>query len=333
MEVDGYYDEDGTDVAVLAFGRRRRITVEERDELKRKCDEMADACVARNKRGIECEAERKRCKRRVYPRWFNGWTFHKRLDDFLYTADERSKRAERAESAKRAHRAREAREASEASEAREASEASEAEKEAKRRAGEAKREAVQWASELRRAREDRRREERTERPERPNGTGRTNGPERTNGTGRPNGPDKDEEKRALGMLKAFLKRTGASMGTIDAKLLAELERDFMPAVRARVPSARLIGVPAGLDGLDGRGDEWATYVHLYCMYLAAVGALRTERKESKEMTLFVSVPGPSGPHGPTGPSGPHGPHGPHGPGALRVCLLRFDQEGRVNLVC
>jgi hypothetical protein len=60
-------------------------------------------------------------------------------------------------------------------------------------------------------------------------------------------------------------------------------------VRARVPSARLIGVPAGLDGLDGLGDEWSTYVYLYCLYLVAVGALSTESKDGKDTTLFVSV--------------------------------------------
>jgi hypothetical protein len=138
----------------------------------------------------------------------------------------------------------------------------------------------------------------------------------------------NEEKRALRMLKLFLERTGASMGTIDVKLLTELEREFMPTVRARVPSARLVGVP------DGLGDEWPTYVYLYCMYLVAVGALSTNSKDRGATTLFVSVPGPNGPGGPggpSGPSGPHGPSGPNGPHGLRVCLLRFDQEGRVSL--
>ena len=287
MYYDPYVSE--LDVATTTtFGKKRRITVEERDELKRKCDAMADECVARNKKGIACEEERKRCKRRVYPRWFNGATFHERLDHFLYTADERADRAERAKSAKSADRAHRAHEASEASEE-------------KRRAGEAKKEAVQWASALRLARE--------ERPERP---GRPERPER---------PDEKsgEDKRVLRMLKLFLARTGASMGTIDVKLLSELERDFMPAVRARVPSARLIGVPAGL------GDEWSTYVYLYCQYLVAVGA---DGAVGKDTTLFVSVPGPSsGPHGPS--SGPHGPSS--GPSGLRVCLLRFDAEGRVRL--
>lgn len=280
---DGYYDEDVSgviDVATTTFGKTRRITVEG-DELKRKCDAMADECFARNKKGIACEEERKRCKRRVSPRWFNGATFHERLDHFLFTADERVKRAERAKRADRAHRAHEA-------------------SEEKRRAGEAKKEAVQWASALRRARE--------ERPERP---GRTERPDEKS----------IEDKRVLRMLKLFLTRTGASMGTIDVKLLSELERDFMPTVRARVPSARLIGVPAGL------GDEWSTYVYLYCLYLVAVGALGADGAVGahgavgKDTTLFVSVPGPS--------SGPHGPSS--GPSGLRVCSLRFDAEGRVRL--
>jgi hypothetical protein len=295
------------------FGKRRKITAEERDELKRKCDEMADECVARNKRGIACEEERRRCKRRVYARWFYAPTFHERLDHFLYTADERAERAERTEKAKRADRVHRAREASEAKRR-----ASEAKKDAKRRESEA----IQWASELRRAREERSNaslqakrpertdEKRTGRPERTDEK-RTEGPEGPERTDRP--VNSTEEKRALRMLKLFLERTGASMGTIDVKLLTELEREFMPTVRARVPSARLVGVP------DGLGDEWPTYVYLYCMYLVAVGALGTYSKDHGATTLFVSMPGPSGPNG---PSGPHG---------LRVGLLRFDQEGRVSL--
>jgi hypothetical protein len=103
------------------------------------------------------------------------------------------------------------------------------------------------------------------------------------------------------------------------KLLTELEREFMPTVRARVPSARLVGVP------DGICEEWPTYVYLYCLYLVAVGALGTDSNDHGVTTLFVSVPGP---HGPSGPDGSNGPSGPNG---LRVCLLRFDQEGRVSL--
>jgi hypothetical protein len=86
-----------------------------------------------------------------------------------------------------------------------------------------------------------------------------------------------------------------------------------------VPSARLVGVP------DGICDEWPTYVYLYCLYLVAVGALSTNSKAHGVTTLFVSVPGPSG------PDGPNEPHGLEGPNGLRVCLLRFDQEGRVSL--
>ena len=295
-----YYDDvvDHMDVATTLFGRRRKITAEEREELKRKCDEMADECVARNKRGIACEEERRRCKRRVYARWFYAPTFHERLDHFLYTADERTERAEEAKEA-RNKRLRER-------EKLRAREASEAKKEEKRRASAAKKEekrkTIQWAGELRRARE-----ERSERTGRPEGSVKTD----EKRTERP--VNSAEEKRALRMLKLFLERAGASMGTIDVKLLTELEREFMPTVRARVPSARLVGVP------DGICDEWPTYVYLYCMYLVAVGALGTESKDRGVTTLFVSVPGPDGPNG---PSGPHG---------LRVCLLRFDQEGRVSL--
>lgn len=319
------------------FGKRRKITAEERDELKRKCDEMADECVARNKRGIACEEERRRCKRRVYARWFYAPTFHERLDHFLYTADERAERAERTEKAKEARNkrlrereAREKREAREESEAKKA--ASEAERrasEAKKEASEAKRETIRWAGELRRAREERSnassqakrtgRPERPEGPERPERTEGPEGPERTDEkrTERPGRPvNTNEEKRALRMLKLFLERAGANMGTIDVKLLTELEREFMPTVRARVPSARLVGVP------DGICDEWPTYVYLYCMYLVAVGALGTESKDRGVTTLFVSVPGPDGPGGPSGPKGPNG---------LRVCLLRFDREGRLSI--
>jgi hypothetical protein len=332
-----YYDDDGSDVAVLAFGKRRKITAEERDELKRKCDEMAAECVARNKRGIACEDERRRCKRRVYARWFYAPTFHERLDHFLYTADERAERTEKAKEARNQRlREREKREAREESEAKkEASEAKKEASEAKKAASEAKRKTIQWAGELRRAREERSnassQAKRTGRPERPERPGRTEGPVKTDEkrTGRPEGPvNSAEEKRALRMLKLFLERAGASMGTIDVKLLTELEREFMPTVRARVPSARLVGVP------DGIGDEWPTYVYLYCLYLVAVGALGTESKDRGTTTLFVSVPGPSGPSvlsGPKGPSVPNGPKGPNGPSGLRVCLLRFDREGRVSL--
>jgi hypothetical protein len=95
-----------------------------------------------------------------------------------------------------------------------------------------------------------------------------------------------------------------------------------------VPSARLVGVP------DGICDEWPTYVYLYCLYLVAVGALGTDSKDRGVTTLFVSVPGPNGPSvhsGPDGPNGPKGPSGPSGPKGLRVCLLRFDREGRLSL--
>jgi hypothetical protein len=329
-----YYDDvvDHMDVATYTmFGKRRKITAEERDELKRKCDEMADKCVARNKRGIACEEERRRCKRRVYARWFYAPTFHERLDHFLYTADERAERAEKAKEA-RNQRLRDR-------EKREESEAKKAASEAERRASEAKRETIRWAGELRRAREERsnassqaKRTERAERTERPERTGRPEGPVKTERTGRSERPgrpvNRTEEKRALRMLKLFLERAGASMGTIDVKLLTELEREFMPTVRARVPSARLVGVP------DGICDEWPTYVYLYCLYLVAVGALSAGSKDRGVTTLFVSVPGPSGPDGPSvhsGPSGPDGPSGPSGPHGLRVCLLRFDQEGRVSL--
>ena len=331
MEGEGYYGPDvyyspgvvEAETATSAgtmFGKRRKITAKERDELKRKCDEMAEECVARNKRGIACEEERRRCKRRVYARWFYAPTFHERLDHFLYTADERAERTEKAKEA-RTKRLRER-------EKHEASEAKRRASEAKKEASEAKRKTIQWASELRRAREER--SERTEGSERPERTGR---PEKTDekrtDEKRPGRTDKaNEEKRALRMLKLFLERAGASMGTIDVKLLTELEREFMPTVRARVPSARLVGVP------DGLGDEWPTYVYLYCMYLVAVGALSTNSKDRGATTLFVSVPGPNGPGGPggpSGPSGPHGPSGPNGPHGLRVCLLRFDQEGRVSL--
>jgi hypothetical protein len=288
----------GVTTAKPGFGKRRKITAEERDELKRKCDEMADECVARNKRGIACEEERRRCKRRVYARWFYAPTFHERLDHFLYTADERAERAKEAKEAMdKRLREREKREAREESEAR--------------------RKTIQWAGELRRARE-----ERSERPERPERPGRPEGLERTDekrseGPGRTGGPvNGAEEKRALRMLKLFLERAGANMGTIDVKLLTELEREFMPTVRARVPSARLVGVP------DGIGDEWPTYVYLYCLYLVAVGALSAGSKDRGTTTLFVSVPGPRGPSVHSGPDGPNG---------LRVCLLRFDQEGRVSL--
>ena len=251
---------------VVKFGKTRRITVEERDELKRKCDEMADECVARNKRGIACEEERKRCKRRVYPRLFNAPTFYERLDHFLYTAAERT---ERTEEAKEERRAREKREASEAK------------KEAKSN-------------------------------EKSNAKSNVKSNEKSN-------EKSSEEKRVLRMLKLFLARNGASMATVETTLLTELERDFMPHVRARVPSTRLVGVPRGL------GDEWPTYVYLYCLYLVEVGALGSEgaSADGKDTTLFVSVP--------SGPSGPHGPHGPSGPHGLRVCLLRFDAEGRMRL--
>ena len=328
-----YYDDivDHMDVATYTmFGKRRKITAEERDELKRKCDEMAAECVARNKRGIACEDERRRCKRRVYARWFYAPTFHERLDHFLYTADERAERTEKAKEA-RNQRLRER----EKREAREESEAKKEASEAKKAASEAKRKTIQWASDLRRAREERSnassQAKRTGRPERPERPGRTEGPVKTDEkrTGRPEGPvNSAEEKRALRMLKLFLERAGASMGTIDVKLLTELEREFMPTVRARVPSARLVGVP------DGIGDEWPTYVYLYCLYLVAVGSLSTNSKAHGVTTLFVSVPGPSGPSvlsGPKGPSVPNGPKGPNGPSGLRVCLLRFDREGRVSL--
>jgi hypothetical protein len=308
-----YYDDivDHMDVATYTmFGRKRKITAEERAELKRKCDEMADECVARNKRGIACDEERRRCKRRVYARWFYAPTFHERLDHFLYTSDERAERAKEAKEARNKRlREREKLRASEAK--KEASEAKKEASEAKKEASEAKRKTIQWAGELRRAREER--SERTGRPERPERTDE----KRTVRTERPvNGA---EEKRALRMLKLFLERAGASMGTIDVKLLTELEREFMPTVRARVPSARLVGVP------DGLGDEWPTYLYLYCMYLVAVGALGTESKDHGATTLFVSVPGPRG------TDGPHGLGGPNGPDGLRVCLLHFDQEGRVSL--
>jgi hypothetical protein len=200
----------------VGFGRRRRITAEERDELKRKCDEMADECVARNKRGVACEDERKRCKRRVYPRWFNATTFHDRLGHFLYTPAERAERAGKAGRAERA------------------------------------------------------------------------------------GKEERAEKRALGEMKRFLAEHGASLATVDGKLLNVLERGYMDQVRARVPYARLIGIPANLDD-----THWREYARLYCAYLVAVGNLHAPA------TIFVSVPGTK---------------------TLRVCLLRVDSDGHLGLL-
>ena len=93
---DNYYDpgvSDVLDVVTTTFGRTRRITVEGREELKRKFDAMADECVARNKKGVACEEERKRCKQHVSPRR-NGATFHARLDNFLYSASERAEKSD-----------------------------------------------------------------------------------------------------------------------------------------------------------------------------------------------------------------------------------------------
>ena len=108
------------------------------------------------------------------------------------------------------------------------------------------------------------------------------------------------ERTETQALKRFLAEHGASLATVDGKLLNVLERGYMNQVRARVPFARLVGVPANLDEV-----HWREYTRLYCAYLVAVGKLRPPT------TVFVSVPGTR---------------------ALRVCLLRVDSTGRLSLL-
>jgi hypothetical protein len=101
-------------------------------------------------------------------------------------------------------------------------------------------------------------------------------------------------------MKRFLEDHDASLATVEGKLLNVLEWGYMDQVRARVPSARLVGIPANLDE-----KHWLEYARLYCAYLVAVGTLRAPT------AVFVSVPGKR---------------------ALRVCLLRVDSAGRLSLL-
>jgi hypothetical protein len=91
---DPFNDGEVTDIDVAAtmFGNTRRITGGRRE----KCDEIADGCAARGKRGVAYDEERIRCKRRVYAQT----AFHDRNDHFLYTAADRTEKERSAREAK-----------------------------------------------------------------------------------------------------------------------------------------------------------------------------------------------------------------------------------------
>lgn len=102
--------------------------------------------------------------------------------------------------------------------------------------------------------------------------------------------------RALADLRRFLDARGASIENTDVAALDAIEQSFMHVAREHV-AARLIGVPAGLDG------QWYAYARVYCRYLVASDRMRAP------CTVFVAVAGEP---------------------MLKVCLLRAS-SGRTYL--
>ena len=79
------------------------------------------------------------------------------------------------------------------------------------------------------------------------------------------------ERAALTELSRFLADHDASLQTIDAAGLNELERGYMREVRRFVPCARLIGVPRRVE------RRWLAFARLYCAYLLASGRPSSSR--------------------------------------------------------
>lgn len=86
-------------------------------------------------------------------------------------------------------------------------------------------------------------------------------------------------RAALMDLRQFLAESGASLQTIDAAGLNEMEGGYMREVRRFVPCARLIGVPRRVE------RRWLAFARLYCAYLLASGRLEAP------CLVLVSVPG------------------------------------------
>jgi hypothetical protein len=86
-------------------------------------------------------------------------------------------------------------------------------------------------------------------------------------------------RAALMDLRQFLAESGASLQTIDAAGLNELEGGYMREVRRFAPCARLIGVPRRVE------RRWLAFARLYCAYLLASGRLEAP------CLVLVSVPG------------------------------------------
>jgi hypothetical protein len=94
--------------------------------------------------------------------------------------------------------------------------------------------------------------------------------------------DERETRAALEDLSRFLAEHGATLQTIDAAGLNELERGYMREVRLHVPCALLIGVPRGVE------RRWLAFARLYCAYLLASGA---RGRLDVPCLVLVSVPG------------------------------------------
>ena len=109
---------------------------------------------------------------------------------------------------------------------------------------------------------------------------------------------KMNERAALTELSRFLADHDASLQTIDAAGLNELERGYMREVRRFVPCARLIGVPRRVE------RRWLAFARLYCAYLLASGRLEVP------CLVLVAVPGKA---------------------ELEPCVLRAAENGRVVL--
>ena len=113
-----------------------------------------------------------------------------------------------------------------------------------------------------------------------------------------------EARAALEDLSRFLAEHGATLQTIDAAGLNELERGYMREVRRHVPCALLVGVPRGVE------RKWLAFARLYCAYLLASGA---RGRLDVPCLVLVSVPGKRELEpcvlSTRGPRGRHGPHG------------------------
>jgi hypothetical protein len=129
-----------------------------------------------------------------------------------------------------------------------------------------------------------------------------------------------EARAALEDLSRFLAEHGATLQTIDAAGLNELERGYMREVRRHVPCALLIGVPRGVE------RKWLAFARLYCAYLLASGA---RGPLDVPCLVLVSVPGKSElepcvlwTRGLRGRHGLHGLHSLHGRHGRRAVLRR-----------